>query len=79
MRALRSLARPACDWCGTAPATELLIRDRPTRQGGTNRAWTLSCAGCGDQIARTIVRSEDLTAMYRLAINPLIPASAEAC
>ncbi|WP_326646619.1 hypothetical protein OG884_18505 [Streptosporangium sp. NBC_01755] len=72
-------ARPICEWCETAPATELLVRDRPAKQGGTHRACTLACASCGDRLSLTIARVEDLTAMYRLAINPLIPASQEAC
>lgn len=71
--------RPLCDWCETAPATELLVRDRPTRQGGRDRACSFACAPCGDRLSRTIARVEDVVAMYRLAINPLIPASQEAC
>lgn len=79
MNATRGLARPTCEWCETAPATELLVRDRPTREGGTHRACTLACTGCGDRLSLTIARIQDVTAMYRLSINPLVPASAEAC
>jgi hypothetical protein len=68
---------PTCEWCEKAAATELLVRDRPTREGGRHRACTLACTGCGDRVSRLIARIEDIEAMYRLAISPLIPASEE--
>ncbi|WP_405149482.1 hypothetical protein OG589_14675 [Sphaerisporangium sp. NBC_01403] len=71
-------ARPVCEWCKTAPATELLVRDRPTACGGMDRACSLACGGCGDRLAQVMARVEDVVAVYRLAVSPLIPASEEA-
>ncbi|MCC5574531.1 hypothetical protein IMZ11_02610 [Microtetraspora sp. AC03309] len=70
--------RPPCEWCEIAPATEVLVRDRPSGQGGRHRASSFVCAACGDRLSRNIARIDDVTAIFRLSITPLIPASREA-